>query len=89
MWAPIFEQNAEYLGQALAEYIMHLQRFHYQLMKRNTKELYRVLQEANKIRKVLDMPPLIVGKNIPEENIGNLLAGNRPTSNPPGHKNES
>lgn len=54
MWAPIFEQNAEYLGQALAEYIMHLQRFHYQLMKRNTKELYRILKEANKIRKVLD-----------------------------------
>lgn len=54
MWAPIFEQNAEYLGQALAEYIMHLQRFHYQLMKRNTRELYRVLQEANTIRSVLD-----------------------------------
>lgn len=55
MWAPIFEQNAEYLGQALAEYIMHLQRFHYQLMKRNTKEIYRILKEANKIRKVLDV----------------------------------
>ncbi len=54
MWAPIFEQNAEYLGQAMAEYIMHLQRFHYQLMKRNTKEIYNVLKEANKIRKVLD-----------------------------------
>ena len=54
MWAPIFEQNAEYLGQALAEYIMHLQRFHYQLMKRNTKEMHRVMTEANKIRKVLD-----------------------------------
>ncbi len=54
MWAPIFEQNSEYLGQALAEYIMHLQRFHYQLMKKNTKELYRVMKEANKIRKVLD-----------------------------------
>jgi prephenate dehydrogenase len=54
MWAPIFEQNAEYLGQALAEYIMHLQRFHYQLMKRNTRELHRVLKEANKIRTVLD-----------------------------------
>ncbi|NOT75847.1 MAG: prephenate dehydrogenase [Cyclobacteriaceae bacterium] len=54
MWAPIFEQNAEYLGQAISEYIMHLQRFHYQLMKRNTKELYRVMKEANKIRKVLD-----------------------------------
>ena len=56
MWAPIFEQNAEYLGQALAEYIMHLQRFHYQLMKGNTKELYAVLKEANKIRRVLDTP---------------------------------
>jgi len=54
MWAPIFEQNAEYLGQALAEYIMHLQKFHYQLMKRNTKELYRIMKDANKIRKVLD-----------------------------------
>ncbi len=54
MWAPIFEQNAEYLGQALAEYIMHLQKFHYQLMKRNTKELYRVMKEANKIRTVLE-----------------------------------
>lgn len=57
MWAPIFEQNAEYLGQALAEYIMHLQRFHYQLMKRNTRELYRILKEANKIRRVLDAQP--------------------------------
>ncbi len=58
MWAPIFEQNAEYLGQALAEYIMHLQRFHYELMKRNTRELNAVLQEANKIRRVLDVPVL-------------------------------
>lgn len=54
MWTPIVEQNAEYLGQALAEYIMHLQRFQYHLMKRNTKEIYAVLQEANKIRRVLD-----------------------------------
>lgn len=56
MWAPIFEQNAEYLGQALAEYIMHLQRFHDQLMKQNTNELFAILKEANKIRHVLDMP---------------------------------
>jgi prephenate dehydrogenase len=54
MWAPIFEQNSEYLGQALSEYIMHLQRFHYQLLKKNTKEIYRVIKEANQIRKVLD-----------------------------------
>ncbi len=54
MWAPIFEQNAEYLGQALAEYIMHLQRFQYLLMKKNTKELHKMLTEANKIRPVLE-----------------------------------
>jgi prephenate dehydrogenase len=54
MWAPIFEQNAEYLGQALHEYIMHLQRFQHALMKRDTKELHRVMGEANRIRAVLE-----------------------------------
>lgn len=54
MWAPIFEQNVEYLSQALLEYIMHLQRFHYHLMKRDTKELHRIMSKANEIRRVLD-----------------------------------
>ncbi len=54
MWAPIFEQNTEYLSQALVEYIMHLQRFHYHLMKRDTKELLRMMTRANEIRRVLD-----------------------------------
>lgn len=54
MWAPIFEQNAEYLSQALLEYIMHLQRFQYYLMKRDVKELHRIMTNANHIRKVLD-----------------------------------
>jgi prephenate dehydrogenase len=54
MWAPIFEQNAEYLSQALLEYIMHLQKFQYALMKRDMKELHRVMTEANRIRKVLE-----------------------------------
>ena len=54
MWAPIFEQNAEYLSQALQEYIMHLQRFHYHLMKHDTKELHGILSKANEIRRVLD-----------------------------------
>ncbi len=53
MWAPIFEQNAEYLGQALAEYIMHLQRFKYHLMKREGKELHKMLTKANEIKRVL------------------------------------
>lgn len=54
MWTPIVEQNAEYLGQALTEYIMHLQRFQYHLMKRNTKAIRSALEEANQIRRVLD-----------------------------------
>lgn len=54
MWAPIFEQNAEYLSQALAEYIMHLQKFHYHLMKHDTKELHNIMVKANEIRRVLE-----------------------------------
>lgn len=54
MWAPIFEQNAEYLSQALLEYIMHLQKFQYHLMKRDVKELHRIMTSANHIRKVLE-----------------------------------
>jgi len=54
MWAPIFEQNLEYLSQALQEYIMHLQKFHYHLLKRDTKELHRIMSNANEIRRVLE-----------------------------------
>lgn len=54
MWAPIFEQNAEYLSQALLEYIMHLQRFQYHLMKRDGKELHKIMTEANRIREILN-----------------------------------
>lgn len=54
MWAPIFEQNTEFLSQALQEYILHLQRFQYHLMKKDTKELYRIMTEANQIRRILD-----------------------------------
>jgi len=54
MWAPIFEQNLEYLSQALQEYIMHLQRFHYLLLKHDTAELSRIMSNANEIRRVLE-----------------------------------
>jgi prephenate dehydrogenase len=54
MWAPIFEQNAEFLSQALAEYIMHLQKFQYLLMKRDGKELHRIMKDANRIREILN-----------------------------------
>lgn len=54
MWAPIFEQNAEFLSQALLEYIMHLQKFQYYLMKRDGKELQRIMKDANRIREILN-----------------------------------
>jgi prephenate dehydrogenase len=54
MWAPIFEQNLEYLSQALLEYIMHLQRFHYHLLKKDTNELRRIMSKSNEIRRVLE-----------------------------------
>jgi prephenate dehydrogenase len=54
MWAPIFEQNAEHLSQALLEYIMHLQKFQYHLMKRDVNELHKIMTEANRIREVLN-----------------------------------
>lgn len=54
MWAPIFEQNLDYLSQALQEYIMHLQKFHYHLLKRDTTELHRIMAGANEIRRVLE-----------------------------------
>jgi prephenate dehydrogenase len=53
MWAPIFEQNSGFLSQALSEYIMHLQRFHYHLMKHDTKELLSTMKKANEIRRIL------------------------------------
>ncbi|HLZ17428.1 MAG TPA: prephenate dehydrogenase/arogenate dehydrogenase family protein, partial [Cyclobacteriaceae bacterium] len=53
MWAPIFEQNSEYLSQALTEYIMHLQKFQYHLMKRDTKEIHKIMTKANDIKRVL------------------------------------
>lgn len=57
MWVPIFEQNREYLSQALQEYIIHLQRFQYHLMKGNTQQLFDMLQQANEIRRILNEIP--------------------------------
>lgn len=53
MWAPIFEQNAHFLRQALEEYITHLQRFHKHLVNGETDKLYEIMIQANEIRRVL------------------------------------
>ncbi|HNP96478.1 MAG TPA: prephenate dehydrogenase [Cyclobacteriaceae bacterium] len=69
MWAPIFEQNVEYLSQALLEYIMHLQRFHYHLMKKDTAEVHRIMTQANDIRRVLSGIELNEQKNNKVESL--------------------
>jgi len=67
MWAPIFDQNSEFLSQALQEYIMHLQRFHYLLMKHDQEGLRKIMNGANDIRRVLEGIELKQTGTIPEE----------------------
>ncbi|TXK44144.1 prephenate dehydrogenase [Pontibacter qinzhouensis] len=54
MWAPIFEQNSQFLSQALSEYIFYLQRFQQYLQNNDQEKLYDMMKQANKIRPVLD-----------------------------------
>ncbi|TPE44227.1 prephenate dehydrogenase [Pontibacter mangrovi] len=54
MWAPIFEQNSAYLGQAIEEYITILKQFQEHLQSGNTAILYQMMEQANKIRPVLE-----------------------------------
>jgi prephenate dehydrogenase len=54
MWAPIFEQNADFLTRALEEYIAHLKRFHQCLVNRETSQMHDILSRANEIRRVLN-----------------------------------
>ena len=54
MWAPIFEQNADFLTCALEEYIAQLKKFHQCLINRETGKVHEILTQANEIRRVLD-----------------------------------
>jgi prephenate dehydrogenase len=54
MWAPIAEQNVEYLNQALSEYIAQLQRFQQRLQNKDIPGLFELMKEANNISPLLD-----------------------------------
>lgn len=54
MWAPIADQNINYLNQALGEYIAQLQRFQQRLQERDIPGLNALMQEANGISPLLD-----------------------------------
>jgi len=54
MWAPILEQNKEYLSKALDAYISNLQQFKKHIEEGNTYETYKLMSEVNEIRRVLN-----------------------------------
>lgn len=53
MWAPIFRQNRDNLLDVLDEHIEQLSRFRSLLIKRDFDTFYRLMKEANDIRRIL------------------------------------
>lgn len=54
MWAPIFEQNRQNVIDALDSYIGHLQAFRKTLVERADGETRKLMEDANRIRRVLE-----------------------------------
>ncbi len=54
MWAPIFEDNADHVSDALGAYIEKLQEFKDMVDQKRTADTRRVMEEANDIRRVLE-----------------------------------
>jgi len=70
MWTPIFRQNRDYVVEAVSAYIHHLKEFREVLKKDDEEQLFRFIQEANKIRTVLSGESTTMTKN--EETIVKL-----------------
>ncbi|MCH7772208.1 MAG: prephenate dehydrogenase [Bacteroidetes bacterium] len=62
MWAPIFDQNSKHLLEALNAYIKNLQLFKKLIEKKQTKEIYNLMKEANDIGRILEGNKLIIEK---------------------------
>ncbi len=54
MWVPIFRQNREYVLDVLDEHINQLARFRSLLIKKDFDAFYRLIEEANDIKRILD-----------------------------------
>ena len=54
MWAPIFEQNSQYLSEALNAYIQNLVEFKRMIDEGRTADLFEWMTQTNEIRRVLD-----------------------------------
>jgi prephenate dehydrogenase len=53
-WAPIFLQNSEYIIEVLDNYVEKMNLFKKYILDRNTEGLTELMNEANKIRKILN-----------------------------------
>ncbi len=56
MWAPIFMQNRENVLDVLNEHIVQLRKFKACLEKENYEYLVELIENANKIKKIIDRP---------------------------------
>ncbi len=54
MWTPIFSQNRDFVLDVLDEHINVLSRFRSLLIKRDFKTFYKLIEQANQIRKIID-----------------------------------
>jgi prephenate dehydrogenase len=54
MWHPIFQQNRNYVVESLDVYIRHLQEFRDCLKNKDDNKLYDLIENANKIRGILE-----------------------------------
>jgi prephenate dehydrogenase len=57
MWAPIFMQNKENVLDVLNEHIAQLRKFKASLEKENMEYLIELMENANRIRRILPPPP--------------------------------
>ena len=53
MWAPIFEQNADNISDALGTYIEKLKEFKSVIDNHETEKAYELMRQANDIRRIL------------------------------------
>ena len=54
MWHPIFQQNRDYVVESLDVYIKHLQEFRDSMKNSEDEKMRNLIQNANKIRGILD-----------------------------------
>ena len=54
MWGPIFKQNQKYVVESLDVYITHLKKFKDSIESDDQDEMYKLMQNANKIRDAVD-----------------------------------